>query len=288
MRLWLCTAHGTRSFPSTIENEFEQHPVFAAEVLYLHQILRMKHLMHVLAIFLAFQSIGQMDQIATEEGPVNITPIQHSSMMLQWNNLRILTDPHEDMKWYKDLPKADIILITDIHPDHLDLAILEELNTAQSIVIAPSAVTEQLNADAFKRVVTLANGEVTEIRGVEFKAVPMYNLPETPDAFHPKGRGNGYVLTILDRRFYISGDTEDIPEMRALRNIDVAFVSMNLPYTMTIEQAANAVLAFKPRIVYPFHYRGQDGKSDIQQFKKMVNEKNRSIEVRLRDWYAKR
>jgi L-ascorbate metabolism protein UlaG (beta-lactamase superfamily) len=113
----------------------------------------------------------------------------------------------------------------------------------------------------------------------------MYNLPNDSTARHPKGRGNGYILTLGDKKFYISGDTEDIPEMRSLKNIDVAFVCMNLPYTMSIEQAANAVLAFKPKIVYPYHYRGQDGFSDIQKFKTLVNNGDASIDVRLKDWY---
>src|SRR5699024_3116838 len=112
-------------------------------------------------------------------------------------------------------------------------------------------------------------------------AIPMYNLPQSPDAYHPKGRGNGYVLTIGGKRIYIAGDTEDTPEMRSLKNIDVAFIPMNLPYTMSVEQAAEGVLAFKPKIVYPYHYKG----SNIKKFKRLVNEKDADIEVRLRDWY---
>ena len=117
--------------------------------------------------------------------------------------------------------------------------------------------------------------------GIGITAIPMYNLPETPDAFHTKGRGNGYVLTIGGKNIYISGDTEDIPEMRALKNIDIAFVCMNLPYTMPPDQAAQGVLAFKPKIVYPYHYRGQD----VNIFKNLVNTGDKNIEVRLRNWY---
>ena len=114
----------------------------------------------------------------------------------------------------------------------------------------------------------------------------MYNLPESEDSRHTKGRGNGYVLTFGDKRIYISGDTEDIAEMRALKDIDYAFVCMNLPYTMNIEQAADAVLEFKPGVVYPFHYRGGGGKfSDVDAFKTLVNNSDSSIEVRVRDWY---
>jgi L-ascorbate metabolism protein UlaG (beta-lactamase superfamily) len=113
----------------------------------------------------------------------------------------------------------------------------------------------------------------------------MYNLPETEDSRHPKGRGNGYVINLGGKSVYFSGDTEDIPEMRSLKNIDIAFVCMNLPFTMDVEQAAHAVLAFKPKIVYPYHYRGQNGLSDVEIFKKAVNAGNNKIDVRLRNWY---
>ena len=113
----------------------------------------------------------------------------------------------------------------------------------------------------------------------------MYNLPEAADSRHTKGRGNGYILTMGGKKIYLSGDTEDIPEMRALKDIDVAFVCMNLPFTMDINQAASAVLEFKPKIVYPYHYRGQGGLADVEGFKKLVNAGNPKIEVRLRSWY---
>jgi L-ascorbate metabolism protein UlaG (beta-lactamase superfamily) len=113
----------------------------------------------------------------------------------------------------------------------------------------------------------------------------MYNLPESPDSKHTKGRGNGYVLTFGNKTVYISGDTAGIPEMRALKNIDVAFVCMNLPYTMDINEAASAVLDFKPKVMYPYHYRGQNGLNDTEAFKKIVSASNTSIDVRLRNWY---
>jgi len=113
----------------------------------------------------------------------------------------------------------------------------------------------------------------------------MYNLPEDANSKHPKGRGNGYLLSIDNKHIYISGDTEDILEMRMLRNIDIAFICMNLPYTMDINQAANAVLEFQPKIVYPYHYRGKNGYSDITKFKELVNTKNKNIEIRIRNWY---
>jgi len=132
----------------------------------------------------------------------------------------------------------------------------------------------------------LNNGGKTNVFGISISAIPMYNLPEGSDSRHTKGRGNGYILDFGGKLIYISGDTEDIPEMRALKNIDVAFVCMNLPYTMDINQAASAVLEFKPKIVYPYHYRGKDGLSDVNGFKGLVNKGDPKIEVRLRNWYT--
>jgi L-ascorbate metabolism protein UlaG (beta-lactamase superfamily) len=131
-----------------------------------------------------------------------------------------------------------------------------------------------------KQTTVLANGETKSLHEIKIEAVPMYNLTQERLKFHDKGRGNGYVLRLGGKRVYISGDTEDIPEMRALKNIDVAFVCMNLPYTMDVTQAASAVREFRPRIVYPYHYRG----SDVEKFKSLVGN-DRDVEVRLRDWY---
>src|SRR4029079_8925871 len=149
-------------------------------------------------------------------------------------------------------------------------------------IVVPKAVAEQLPPELKSKAVVIADGEEKEVQGVGIEAVPMYNLTADRLKFHSKGRGNGYVLTLGGKRIYISGDTEDIPEMRALKNIDVAFVCMNLPYTMTVEQAASAVKEFKPKIIYPYHY----GKSDTEKFKQLVGSDS-GVEVRLRDWYKK-
>jgi L-ascorbate metabolism protein UlaG (beta-lactamase superfamily) len=133
--------------------------------------------------------------------------------------------------------------------------------------------------------VILNNGDHTDQSGISITAIPMYNLPESPTAMHTKGRGNGYVLGIGGKNIYLSGDTQGIPEMRALKNIDVAFICMNLPYTMDIKEAADAVLAFKPKIVYPYHYRGRGGLSDVNGFKSLVAAGDKDIDVRLRNWY---
>lgn len=226
------------------------------------------------------------DTLKTNSGVILIQPIQHGSLVLTFQNKTIYIDPYGGSKLYNNLKTPDIILITDIHGDHLDLKTLDSINTSKTIFITPKAVAEKL-PDTYKtNLNVLNNGQGIHRLGFFIKAVPMYNLPVNPPSKkHPKGRGNGYLLSFDDTQIYISGDTEDIIEMRMLQNIDLAFVCMNLPYTMSIEKAASAVLEFKPKVVYPYHYRGTNGFSDIQQFKKLVNLKNTNIEVRLANWY---
>ncbi|AMM52510.1 beta-lactamase [Rufibacter sp. DG15C] len=225
------------------------------------------------------------DAIPTRVGEITIQPILHGSFAMNWNNKTILVDPYGGGDLYKGLPAPDMVLITDIHGDHLDLKTLETLNLHKATIIAPQAVVDMLPETMRSKAIDLANGEDTTTMNVRVIAVPMYNLPETPDSRHPKGRGNGYILDFKGRTVYISGDTEDIPEMENLKGIDVAFVCMNLPFTMDVDQAAAAVLKFKPRVVYPYHYRGQSGLSDVQAFKKKVDAGNQKIDVRLRKWY---
>lgn len=140
----------------------------------------------------------------------------------------------------------------------------------------------------FKNVITMANGDYIELLGLNVEAVPMYNLPDDDTFRHPKGWGNGYVVTIGGKRFYFSGDTETIPEMRDLKDIDYAFVCMNLPFTMDVDQAADGVLDFQPRVVYPYHYRGRPDMSDVNKFKQLVDAGDSGIEVRLRNWYPEK
>jgi len=217
---------------------------------------------------------------------VAIRPILHSALALVWNGHTVLVDPHDGAPRYARISAPDLVLITDIHGDHLDTATLHGLDLAKARIVAPQAVMDLLPDDLKARCTPLANGARTDVLGIGIEAVPMYNMPDPKDARHPKGRGNGYVLTFGTERFYISGDTEDIPEMRALTGIDVAFVCMNLPYTMTVHQAASGVLAFRPKVVYPYHYRGKEGFSDVALFQQLVHEGDPAIEVRLADWYA--
>jgi L-ascorbate metabolism protein UlaG (beta-lactamase superfamily) len=225
------------------------------------------------------------DQIATSKGSLTVQPITHGSVVLIWNGKTIYVDPYGGAASYTGLAAPDVILITDIHSDHLDPKTLAGLSVGKALMIVPPAVAGKLPDEYKPHVRLLRNGQQLDTLGLRVSAIPMYNLPEATDAPHPKGRGNGYVLTLGGKRIYLSGDTEDIAEMRALKNIDVAFVCMNLPYTMDINQAAQAVLAFKPGIVYPYHYRGQNGLSDVATFQKTVNAANKKIDVRLRNWY---
>lgn len=215
-------------------------------------------------------------------GELTIQPITHATLVLSFDKKNIYIDPTGGADAFKGLGAPNLILVTDIHGDHMDPKTIEAVNTAGATIVVPQAVADKLPATIDKqKLVILKNGDQTEQAGISIIAIPMYNLPEAPDAMHTKGRGNGYVLTIGGKRIYISGDTEDTPEMRDLKNIDIAFVCMNLPYTMDVNQAAQGVIAFKPKIVYPYHYRGQD----INTFKTLVNTLDKNIEVRLRDWY---
>ncbi|MBQ4819391.1 MBL fold metallo-hydrolase [Aquimarina sp. MMG016] len=218
---------------------------------------------------------------------IKIIPIEHASTIIEAEGVSIYIDPTGGAKPYTKMNKADMILITDIHGDHMNTDTLDSLDLAKAKVIVPAAVAEKLPAKYTEQLVIINNGETKEIKGVTIEAIPMYNLREEALKFHDKGRGNGYVITIAGERLYFSGDTEDIPEMRALKNIDRAFVCMNLPYTMTVESAADAVLEFKPKSVYPYHYRGTEGLSDVRKFKEIVNTGDKSIEVIQLDWYPK-
>jgi L-ascorbate metabolism protein UlaG (beta-lactamase superfamily) len=220
------------------------------------------------------------DRVPTPDGDLTIQPINHATFTIGWQNATIYVDPVGGAKRFENLPTPDLILITDIHGDHLDAGTITATSASKTAIVAPKAVTEKLPAAVRTKVTVLGNGETKTLLNIKIEAVPMYNTTSDRLNFHSKGRGNGYVLTLGGKRIYISGDTEDIPEMRALKNIDIAFVCMNLPYTMTVEQAASAVREFKPKIVYPYHYRG----SNLETFKKLVGEES-GIEVRLRDWY---
>ena len=234
----------------------------------------------------AFAQLPPADQIPTSNGPLTIQPVFHGSLVLKWNNKTIYIDPYNGPEAFQPLGAPDIILITDIHGDHMDTNTLNKLNTSNAKLIVPQAVADLLPEKYRDKLMILGNGQSTKLSGLTVNAIPMYNLPDDETSRHKKGRGNGYVLELGGKRVYVSGDTQDIPEMRALKNIDVAFVCMNQPFTMTVDQASSAVLEFKQKMVYPFHYRGRDGLADTEAFRKAVSDSNRNIDVRLRNWYS--
>ena len=215
-------------------------------------------------------------QAASAEDDVRITPIMHASFQIEHGGKVIHVDPTSPGD-YSAARQADLILITDIHPDHLDPAAIAKVRKPGAPVVAPAAA-----ADKIENPTVIANGETKTVAGISIEAVPMYNLQRGPapgQLFHTKGRGNGYILTLGTKRVYVAGDTECTDEMRALKNIDIAFIPMNLPYTMPPSEAAECVKAFRPKVVYPYHYRGQNP----EEFK--VALKGEPVEVRLLEWY---
>lgn len=244
----------------------------------------MKKLYSLLLVILPICGFSQ-DLIQTDNQDVKITPILHGSLVLDYKDMTIYVDPYGGAERFQSQNPADLVLITDIHGDHHNQETLDGLDLSQAVIVAPQAVAEKLPTEKYRSIIVLGNGDVETILGSRIEAIPMYNLPETDDSRHPKGRGNGYIVELGGKSFYFSGDTEDIPEMRALENIDVAFVCMNLPYTMDVDQAASAVSEFRPTIVYPYHYRGTDGLSDVEKFKTLVQGQAPNVDVRLRNWY---
>jgi len=240
----------------------------------------------VMLFLLPFSLVyAQSETFSTQKGNLAITPVFHAALVMQWNGLTVYADPYGGAERFKNMKAPDLILITHEHGDHLDEATLNGFDLTKTELIAPQKVIDQLKNKNFAKITVLNNGQKTTVKNMEIEAVGMYNLPEET-ARHKKGVGNGYVLNFGGKRIYLSGDTDGTPEMRSLKNIDVAFVCMNPPYTMDVEPAANAVLAFKPAVVYPYHYRQPQNKfSDVKLFKKLVNDKNPKIDVRLRDWY---
>lgn len=223
------------------------------------------------------------DRVKTQKGDLVIHPLDHATLIMEWGQKAIYVDPVGGAQRYQRFSKPRLVLITDVHRDHLSIPTLKAVVGQETTVVAPRAVAESLEGAGLKTktIRVIANGESATVDGFKIAAIPMYNVTKDRLRYHTKGRGNGYVLEAHGTRVYISGDTEDIPEMRRLKDIDVAFVCMNLPYTMTPAQAASAVLEFKPKIVYPYHYRGQD----TAAFKSMVEAKSKAIDVRLRNWY---
>lgn len=217
------------------------------------------------------------DTLATASGDVTIHPIHHASLIIAWGDQVVYVDPVGGPSLYQDLPSPTAILITHAHGDHFDPPTLEGI-VGDATILTTDQVLGKLPADLKDKASAAANGDSVDFAGIKLEVVPAYNTTQDRLQYHPKGVGNGYILNIGDKRVYVAGDTEDIPEMRALTNIDMAFIPMNLPYTMDINQAAGAIKAFKPKIVYPYHYQG----TKVEDLPALVGD---AAEVRLRDWY---
>lgn len=216
---------------------------------------------------------------------IQVAPISHATMVLHLGGQVIYSDPVGGKEAFAHQPEPTLILVTDIHSDHFSAETLTAVSKEDTTIVVPQAVADQLSQEIPGTLVVMHNGEIKTEKGIQIEAIPMYNLPESADALHTKGRGNGYVISAEGKRVYIAGDTDAIPEMKALQNIDVAFVPMNPPYTMDVEEAADAVLTFKPKVVYPYHYRTPTGFSDIKKFKELVEAKDPAITVQLLNFY---
>jgi L-ascorbate metabolism protein UlaG (beta-lactamase superfamily) len=212
----------------------------------------------------------QEDLIKTGGGDLKITCIGHGTLMFTFGGKVIHVDPVSSAADYANLPKADLILITHEHGDHLDAKAIQAVSTAQTVVAVNIG-----SAKAQPQATVIRNGETKTIAGFKIEAVPAYNLEKS---FHPKGNGNGYIITFSDKRVYVAGDTENIPEMKGLMDVEVAFLPMNLPFTMTPEMVADAARAFRPKILYPYHYGSTDTNALVNLLKG-----EKGIEVRIRD-----
>lgn len=216
------------------------------------------------------------DIIKSSGEDIKITFLGHGTLMFTFGSMVIHIDPVSDMGDYTNLPKADMILVTHEHFDHFEPKTIEMLREDSTSVVANEPCAQQIND-----CIVMKNGDVKTIQGLKIAAVPAYNLVHmrTPgNPFHPRGVGNGYVITFNDKKIYVAGDTENISEMKELTNIEVAFLPMNLPYTMTPEMVADAARAFKPKILYPYHF----GDTDTSRLIDLLKD-NKEIEVRIRD-----
>ncbi len=223
------------------------------------------------------------DMFETPGGTVTVHPIDHASLILETPVGAIYVDPVGEPQSYNGLPLADLVLVTHEHGDHYNAGILADL-AGTAPIMTNRAVFDMLPAPIKGQAIALANGESGMFGGMEIEAIPAYNTTEGRTAYHPQGRDNGYVISLDGFRIYVSGDTEDVPEMRALENIDLAFVCMNLPWTMDAVAAADAVAAFKPTYVYPYHYRGRNGGTqDPRDFAARVGDR---AEVKFAPWYG--
>jgi L-ascorbate metabolism protein UlaG (beta-lactamase superfamily) len=223
-----------------------------------------------------YESKFEHDIINTDFGDIKISFIGHGTLMFEYNGKVIHVDPVGAEADYSKMPKADDILITHAHGDHLDPDAVQKIRKSDTHIVLTKACAEKVSGG-----IIMNNGDTKVIKGLKIEAIPAYNIVHTRsdnNPYHPKGDGNGYIIAFGDKRVYIAGDTENTPEMKELKDIDVAFLPMNLPYTMTPEMVADAARAFKPKILYPYHY----GQTDPQKLVDLLKD-SKEIEVRIRD-----
>ena len=228
-----------------------------------------------LALGLSAQPRFESDTIPTSKGDLRITFIGHGTLMFEYGGMVIHVDPVGRYADYSTLPKADVILVTHEHGDHLDKAAIDKVTKEDTALVLTEGCQRRIRTG-----VVMRNGDAREVKGLSIKAVPAYNIvqmrkPGQP--FHPKGAGNGYVITFGDKRVYVAGDTENIPEMAELAGVDCAFLPMNMPYTMTPEMAADAARMLKPKILYPYHFGDTDTSKLVDLLKDAPE-----IEIRIR------
>jgi len=218
----------------------------------------------------------ETDTFSTSAGELEITFLGHGSLMLVWGEKTIHVDPFGRVADYGALPKANLILITHEHHDHLDAEAVGNIRTPETDIVMTELCESQIEGGIIMR-----NGDIGVVQGIPIEAVPAYNLihmRESGDPFHPCGQGNGYILTLGDLRIYVAGDSENTPEMMNLRDIDIAFLPMNLPYTMTPEMVAAAARAIRPKVLYPYHF----GTTDTSELVRLL-ESDPDIDVRIRN-----
>jgi L-ascorbate metabolism protein UlaG (beta-lactamase superfamily) len=223
----------------------------------------------------AAQEKLETDIVKTSAGDLEITFIGHGTLMFKFGGKVIHLDPWTQQNDYTKLPQADLILVTHEHADHLDLKALEILRAGKTVVVCPKIAAQKVPGAT-----VMSNGDVKTVDGLKVMAVPAYNLLHKRDngqPFHPQGDGNGYIITFGDKNVYVAGDTENIPEMKTLKGIDIAFLPMNLPYTMTPEMVADVAKAFQPKILYPYHY----GETDTSKLAGLLKD-TKGIEIRIR------
>lgn len=249
--------------------------------------------MKLLTVFTMFVTVvgvaigGNVRASSPPDNLPEIIAISHASAVVAWDEVTVFIDPVGEQSQYAPYGTPDIVVITHIHPDHLSVDTMIGMLSRETVVLAPQSVINELPLMIANNTISpFEAGTSQNVLGITFTAIPAYNLRPEAQQYHPRERGDiGVVMEVAGTRVYFSGDTEGTPEMLALENIDTAVVAMNLPFTMGVEAAAQAVAAFSPRVVIPYHYRSSDGFSDLDEFERLLSDLNPAVLVERRAWY---